>query len=75
MYYHFSFVPLGLRRPGGALFKKTAPPNPPRKNFLLLNKGGHGLPKRIFRQTMTAFNNKLLQGVQGGGFLEKNPPG
>jgi amino acid adenylation domain-containing protein len=42
-----------LRQPGEALFKKTAPPGPPRKNF----------------------NNKLLQGVQGGGFLEKNPPG
>jgi amino acid adenylation domain-containing protein len=25
----------GLRRPGGALFKKTAPPGPPGKNFLL----------------------------------------
>jgi amino acid adenylation domain-containing protein/non-ribosomal peptide synthase protein (TIGR01720 family) len=24
-----------LRRPGGALFEKTAPPGPPRKNFLL----------------------------------------
>jgi hypothetical protein len=23
---------------------------------------------------MTAFNEKLLQGVQGGGFLEKSPP-
>jgi hypothetical protein len=29
-------------------------------------KGGHGLPKDSFRlQTMTAFNQKLLQGVQG----------
>jgi hypothetical protein len=26
-------------------------------------------------QTMTAFNQKLLRGVQGGGFLEKSPPG
>jgi hypothetical protein len=26
-------------------------------------------------QTMIAFNKKLLQGVQGGGFLEKSPPG
>jgi hypothetical protein len=26
-------------------------------------------------QTMTAFNQKLLRGVQGGGFLEKIPPG
>jgi len=26
-------------------------------------------------QTMIAFNQKLLQGVQGGGFLEKSPPG
>jgi amino acid adenylation domain-containing protein len=25
-----------LRRPGGALFEKTAPPGPPRKNFLLV---------------------------------------
>jgi hypothetical protein len=24
-----------LRRPGGALFEKTAPPGPPRKNFSL----------------------------------------
>jgi hypothetical protein len=24
---------------------------------------------------MTAFNQKLLRGVQGGGFLEKSPPG
>jgi hypothetical protein len=24
-----------LRRPGGAIFEKTAPPGPPRKNFLL----------------------------------------
>jgi len=24
---------------------------------------------------MTAFNKKLLRGVQGGGFLEKSPPG
>ncbi|MGD2089765.1 MAG: hypothetical protein PVH61_26560 [Candidatus Aminicenantes bacterium] len=39
-------------------------------------KGGHGLPKDFFRlQTMTAFNEKLLQGVQGDGFLEKSPPG
>jgi len=26
---------LRLRRPGGALFEKTAPPGPPCKNFLL----------------------------------------
>jgi hypothetical protein len=39
-------------------------------------KGGHGLPKDSSRlQTMTAFNKKLLQGVQGDGFLEKSPPG
>ena len=39
-------------------------------------KGGHGLPKDSSRlQTMTAFNEKLLQGVQGDGFLEKSPPG
>ena len=39
-------------------------------------KGSHGLPKDSFkRQTMTAFNQKLLQGVQGDGFLEKSPPG
>jgi hypothetical protein len=44
---------------------------------LIINpKGGHGLPKDSFRlQTMTAFNEKLLQGVQGDGFLEKSPPG
>ncbi|MFC2141183.1 hypothetical protein ACFLQP_02685 [Acidobacteriota bacterium] len=44
---------------------------------LMVNpKGGHGLPKDSFRlQTMTAFNQKLLWGVQGGGFLEKSPPG
>jgi polyketide synthase PksJ len=30
-----------LRRPGGALFEKTAPPGPPRKNFLL--EGTRGL--------------------------------
>ncbi len=44
---------------------------------LMINpKGGHGLPKDSFRlQTMTAFNQKLLRGVQGGGFLEKSPPG
>ncbi|MGD2089373.1 MAG: amino acid adenylation domain-containing protein, partial [Candidatus Aminicenantes bacterium] len=29
-----------LRRPGGALFEKTAPPGPPRKNFLLLEVPG-----------------------------------
>ncbi|MFC2146264.1 amino acid adenylation domain-containing protein, partial [Acidobacteriota bacterium] len=28
-----------LRRPGGTLFEKTAPPGPPRKNFLLGTKG------------------------------------
>jgi len=34
------------------------------------------LHKDSFRlQTMTAFNKKLLQGVQGDGFLEKSPPG
>jgi len=39
-------------------------------------KGGHGLHKNTSRlQTMTAFNEKLLRGVQGGGFLEKSPPG
>jgi len=44
---------------------------------LIINpKGGHGLPNDSFRlQTMTAFNEKLLQGVQGDGFLEKSPPG
>ncbi|MGD2084750.1 MAG: hypothetical protein PVH61_01080 [Candidatus Aminicenantes bacterium] len=26
-------------------------------------------------QIMSAFNQKLLRGVQGGGFLEKSPPG
>jgi hypothetical protein len=32
--------------------------------------------KETFRlQTMIAFNKKLLQGVQGDGFLEKSPPG
>jgi hypothetical protein len=46
-------------------------------NQLIINpKDGHGLHKDIFRlQTMTVFNQKLLQGVQGGGFLEKSPPG
>ncbi|MGD2091599.1 MAG: hypothetical protein PVH61_35830 [Candidatus Aminicenantes bacterium] len=44
--------------------------------YLKQTKGGHGLPKDSFRlQTMTAFNEKLLRGVQGGGFLEKSPPG
>ena len=39
-------------------------------------KGGHGLHKGTSRlQTMTAFNEKLLRGGQGGGFLEKSPPG
>jgi hypothetical protein len=39
-------------------------------------KGGHGLHKDSSRlQTMTAFNQKLFRGVQGGGFLEKSPPG
>jgi len=39
-------------------------------------KGGHGLHRDSSRpQTMTAFNEKLLQGVQGDGFLEKSPPG
>jgi hypothetical protein len=40
------------------------------------HKGGHGLPEDSSRlQPMTAFNQKLLQGVQGDGFLEKSPPG
>jgi amino acid adenylation domain-containing protein/non-ribosomal peptide synthase protein (TIGR01720 family) len=30
-----------LRRPGGTLFVKTAPPGPPRKNFLLKETGNH----------------------------------
>jgi hypothetical protein len=39
------------------------------------NKSSHGLHKgHIKSQTMTAFNQKLW-GVQGGGFLEKSPPG
>ncbi len=39
-------------------------------------KGGHGLPRDSSRlQTLIAFNEKLLQGVQGDGFLEKSPPG
>jgi hypothetical protein len=46
------------------------------KPFIIIPKGGHGLPKDSSRlQTMTAFNQKLLWGVQGGGFLEKSPPG
>jgi hypothetical protein len=44
--------------------------------YIINPKGGHGLQKESFRlQTMTAFNQKLLWGVQGGGFLEKSPPG
>jgi hypothetical protein len=46
-------------------------------NLLALNK-----PKAVMvcidsfkLQIMTAFNKKLLRGVQGGGFLEKSPPG
>jgi hypothetical protein len=33
--------------------------------------------RRQRRQMMaeTTFNEKLLRGVQGGGFLEKSPPG
>jgi len=52
-----------LRRPGGALFEKTAPPGPPGKNFLLMG---------------TKNNQKLLQGspdASRDGFLEKSPPG
>ncbi|MGD2085545.1 MAG: amino acid adenylation domain-containing protein [Candidatus Aminicenantes bacterium] len=33
-----------LRRPGGTLFEKTAPPGPPRKNFLLNVKDKNHLP-------------------------------
>jgi amino acid adenylation domain-containing protein len=57
----------GLRRPGGALFGK----NRPRETS--------GLPLQkllIEKVTDKNFNNKkLLRGVQGGGFLEKSPPG
>jgi hypothetical protein len=46
------------------------------KQKMFTLKGGHGLPKDSSRlQTMTAFNEKLFRGVQGGGFLEKSPPG
>jgi hypothetical protein len=39
-------------------------------------RGSHGLHQDSYTlQTMTALNQKLLQGVQGGGFLEKSPPG
>jgi hypothetical protein len=45
-----------------------------KKYKLQKNKGGHGLPIVSLKlQTMTAFNEKLLRGVQGGGFLEKSP--
>jgi bacitracin synthase 3 len=36
-----------LHRPGGALFEKTAPPGPPRKNFLL--EGTRGLAPLLYR--------------------------
>jgi len=45
-------------------------------NYKQKTKGSHGLHQGSFKlQTMTAFYEKLLRGVQGGGFLEKNPPG
>jgi amino acid adenylation domain-containing protein len=51
-----------LRRPGGRFLKKL-PPWTPRKNF-----SNNKVPgKEIYK--------KLFQGVQGGGFLEKSPPG
>jgi hypothetical protein len=40
------------------------------------SKGGHGLHKDFsWLQTMTAFNEKFLRGVQGGSFFKKRPPG
>ena len=54
------------------------------RNYKQKTKGGHSLHKESSRlQTMTAFNEKLLRGVQGGpnrsplpgAFLEKSPPG
>jgi amino acid adenylation domain-containing protein len=38
-----------LRRPGGALFEKTAPPGPPRKNFL--SEGTRGLAPLFLKGT------------------------
>jgi hypothetical protein len=47
-----------------------------KETIITKTKDGHGLHKDSSRlQTMTAFNEKLLRGVQGGGFLEKSPPG
>jgi hypothetical protein len=41
------------------------------------SKDGRWEVKKVMRQTMveTTTNEKLLQGVQGDGFLEKSPPG
>jgi hypothetical protein len=38
-------------------------------------KGGHGLPGFFPVANHDRLNQKLLRGVQGGGFLEKSPPG
>jgi len=55
-----------------------------KETIITKTKGGHSLHKDSSRlQTMTAFNEKLLPGVQGGpnrsplpgAFLEKSPPG
>ncbi len=56
--------------------KERQVPNDNVRNYKQKTKGGHGLHKDSFKlQTMTAFNQKLLRGVQGDGFLEKSPPG
>jgi hypothetical protein len=65
---------MGLEDWENAICHKGASPLVPLKSST--TKGGHGLPKDSSRlQTMTTFNEKLLQGVQGDGFLEKSHPG
>jgi tyrocidine synthetase-3 len=57
-----------LRRPGGALFEKTAPPGPPRKNFLLKGayKSGYHRSYRSYKSYVLYRTGDLARWLEEG---------
>jgi amino acid adenylation domain-containing protein len=49
-----------LRRPGGALFEKTAPPGPPCKNFSLLKVPGKRIPGGGYHRSYRSYKSYII---------------